>query len=441
MSKTWIKTLIALAVTFLLSSCWFKNGNSSSDVIPEVKGFELLSYVPSDACGVIVCEKAAAGLENLFDSGNVFRELTYGRLADSKMVISYHFVGELIPMIAVDAGRSQADAKQAAEIIEAAAELELEARIVQKPGKSGRKSVLLISPSAPILDAAERHMEAHTSVLEVVGLTAALEKAPARGDVVIFRNDAIANLLPKDFLSKYLGRKQIVGFIKGYSEWTVMHLEGTETAGKGVYLTYDVRTVHPDDFSKSAQVFESQGYGESKVANMLPQGTTYVIDQPVANIDNLLEARKKNLDARGGLKTYSNTCAKLSKNTGVDPEKWAAEIDIKEVAKVQWKNEEVILVRPAKPLVSHNIRFNQHRGFISTLFGQGYSIADDSHSACIGNWLVMGSENAVKHFLAAEVKQKLHYWPSKNVRAIVLADDCQLTWTRSELRFDVYRTY
>ena len=441
MPKTWIKTFAAIAASLFLSSCWLFPGDSSGDSVPEVKGFELLSYVPSDACGVIVCEKAAAGLENLFDSGSVFRELAYGRLADSKMVISYHFVGELIPMIAVDAGRSQGDAKQATEIIEAAAERGLEARVVQKPSRHGRKSVLLVSPSAPILDAAERHMAAHTSVLEVEGLTTALEKAPARGDVVIFRNDAIANLLPKEFLSKYLTRKQLVGFIKGYSDWTVMHLEGTETAGKGVYLSYDVRTVHPDDFSKSAQVFENQAGGESKVASMLPQGTTYVVDQPIASIENLLDARKKNLDARGGLNKFTNTCSQLARTAGVDPVKWAAEIDIKEVAKVQWKNEEVVLVRPARPLVSHNIRYNQYRGFITTLFGQGYSLADDTHSACIGNWLVMGSEDAVKHFLASEVKQKLHYWPTKNVRAIVLADDCQLTWTRSELRFDVYRTY
>ena len=440
MSKTWIKTLAALAASILASSCWF-SGNNSGESLPEVKGFELLSYVPSDACGVIVCEKAGAGLENLFDSGSVFRELAYGRLADSRMVISYHFVGELIPMIAVDAGKSQADSKQAVEIMESAAEHELEARIVQKPTRYGRRNVLLISPSGPILDAAERHMDAHTSVLEVVGLTDALEKAPARGDVVIFRNDAIGNLLPKDFLSKYITRKQLVSFIKGYSEWTVMHLDGTETAGKGVYLSYDVRTVHPDDFSKSAQVFEGQGYGESKVANMLPQGTTYVIDQPVASVENLLDARKKNLDARGGLNKFSNTCSQLARSAGIDPVKWAMETDIKEVAKVQWRGEEVVLIRPGKPLVAHNVRPNHHRGFVTTLFGQGYAIADESYAVCIGNWLIMGGEEAVKHFLASEVKQKLHYWPTKGVKAIVLADDCQLTWTRSELRFDVYRTY
>ncbi|MBO4606147.1 MAG: hypothetical protein J5667_06410 [Bacteroidales bacterium] len=441
MSKTWIKTLAALAVSILLSSCQWFGGRDSGDSVPEVKGFELLSYVPSDACGVIVCEKVVAGLETLFDSGSVFRELSYGRLADSKMVISYHFVGSLTPMIAVDAGKSQADAKQAAEIIESAAAHDLHARIVQKASKYGRRSVLLISPSDPILDAAERHMEAHTSVLEVEGLTDALEKAPARGDVVIFRNDAISNLLPKDFLSKYITRKQILAFIKGYSDWTVMHLTGSEPAGKGVYLSFDVRTVHPDDYSKSAQVFETQGYGESKVANMLPQGTTYVIDQPISSIENLIEARKKNLDAGGALNKWNNACAQLKKTTGEDPLKWAEETDIKEVAKVNWKGEEVVLIRPAKPLVAHNVRPNAHRGFVTALFGQGYAISDESYSACIGNWLIMGSEDAVKHFLASEVRHKLHYWPTKSVKAVVLADDCQLSWTRSELRFDVYRTY
>ena len=437
MSKTWIKILAALAAVLFLCSC---AGSSSSDN-SEVKGFELLSYVPSDACGVIVCEKLAPGLENLFDSGSIFRELFYGKLSDCKTVISYHYVGSLVPMIAVDLGRSQSDAKQAAALIEESAFYDLHARIVQSPAGVSKRSVLLVCSSDPILDAAERHMDAHTSVLEVAGMPEALEKAPSKGDVVIFRNDAIGNLLPKDVLSKYVSRKQLLGFIKGYSDWTVMHLTGAEPAGRGVYLSYEVRTVYPDDYSKSAAVFEEQGYGESKLPSVLPQGTTYAIDQPVFSAQALIEARKKNLDANGGLNRFTNTCNQLGKATGTDPLKWAEETDIKEVAKVVWKGEEVVLVRPAKPLVSHNVRFNIYRGFIPALFGQAYSLADDSHSACIGNWLIMGSEDAVKHFMSSEVRQKLHYWPAKAVKAVVLADDCQLSWTKNELKFDVYRTY
>ena len=437
MSKTWIKTLAALAASIFLCSC--ADGSSSDN--SEVKGFELLSYVPSDACGLIVCEKLAPGLENLFDSGSVFRELFYGKLSDCKMVISYHYVGSLVPMIAVDLGRSQSDARQAAALIEESAFHELEARIVHSPAELSRRSVLLVCSSAPILDAVERHMEAHTSVLEVAGMPDALEKAPSKGDVVIFRNDAIGNLLPKDFLSKYVPRKQIIGFIKGYSNWTVMHLTGAEPAGRGVYLSYKVRAVYPDDFSKSAPVFDQQGFGESKIASILPQGTTYVVDQPIASVETFIEARKKNLDATGGLNRFSNTCAQLRKATGTDPVKWAEETDFKEVAKVSWKGEEVVLLRPAKPLVSHNVRFNTHRGFVTTLFGQAYALADDSHAACIGNWLIMGSEQAVKHFMSSEARQKLHYWPTKGVKAVVLADDCQISWTRNDIQFDVYRTY
>lgn len=437
MSKTWIKTIAALAAAIFLCSC---SGSGSSDN-SEVKGFELLSYVPSDACGVIVCEKLAPGLENLFDSGSVFRELFYGKLSNCKTVISYHYLGSLVPMIAVDLGRSQSDARQAAALIEESAFHDLQARIVQSPAGVSRRSVLLVSASAPILDAAERHMDAHTSVLEVAGMGEALEKAPSKGDVVIFRNDAIGNLLPKDFLSKYTSRRQLLGFIKGYSDWTVMHLTGAEPAGRGVYLSYEVRSVYPDDFSKSALVFEQQGFGESKLPSVMPQGTTFAVDQPIASVETLIEARKKNLDATGGLNRFTNTCNQLKKATGIDPVKWAEETDIKEVAKVVWKGEEVVLLRPSKPLVSHNVRFNTHRGFVVALFGEAYSLRDDSHAACIGNWLIMGSQDAVKHFMSSEVRQKLHYWPSKGVKAVVLADDCQVSWTRNELKFDVYRTY
>ncbi|MBP5571843.1 MAG: hypothetical protein J6X39_04170 [Bacteroidales bacterium] len=442
MSKTWLKTIAALAASLFLLSCW-QNGNQEGSSVPEVKGFELLSHIPSDACGVIVCDKTATGIENIMDNRSVFREFSYGALADSRMVISFHFQGELIPMLAIDAGRTQTAIKQATPVMEAAAEFGLQSRLVAAPAKKrgGNRSVLLLSPSEPLIDAAERHLEAHTSVLEVEGLKEALEKAPSKGDVVIFRNDAIANILPKNFLSKYVTRRQLTGFIKGWSDWTVLHLTGSEAAGKGVYLSYDVRTVHPEDYSKAVKVYEDQGYGESKIPDIIPQGTTYVVDLPLSSVETFIESRKKNLDAGAGLNKFVNTCAQLKKNTGVDPVKWAIETDIKEIAKIQWKDEEVLIIRPAKPLVSHNVRYNSHRGFATTLFGQGFSLADDSHAACIGNWLIMGSESAVKHFMASEVRQKLHYWPTKNVKAIVLADDCQLAWTRSELRFDVYRTY
>lgn len=434
-SKTLLKIWAGLVLLLgFVCSCGNAAGGSDGNALNS-----LLGCVPSDACGIICCEKLSAGVENLFDSDSPFRDISFGELSSAKAVISYHYTGQLSVVAAIDAGRSQGAEKRAAQVVSSAALYGIDSRLIVPEGKS--RAVLVLSSSASLIDSAERIMRSDASVMDVPGLADAVAKAPSKGDVILLRNDSIGYILPKDFLSKYLPRRNTLSFVKTFSEWMIFSLTSVQAAGRGEYLGYEVSPVCGDDPSWGAVALDAGGFGESKVHGLLPQGTTFVVDQCFEDVSLYMEQRCKYLDSQGKLNSFENSCKSMRRSSGIDPVKWLADTDIKEIARVRWKNEEVILLRPAKDMVSHDIRANRYRGFIPLLFGQAYAIKDDSSAVCIGNWLVMGSRSAVKHFISSELRLKTHEWPTRGVKAVVLADDIQLSWDKGGVHFEVYRTF
>lgn len=434
-SKTWLKIWAGIALLLgLVCSCGNSGEGADGNSLTS-----LLECVPSDACGIICCEKLSAGMENLFDSDSPFRDISFGELSSARALVSYHYTGELSVVTVIDAGRSKSAEKRAAQAISSAALYGIDSRLIMSEGKS--HAVLVLSASASLIDSAERNVRSGTSVLDVPGLADVVAKTPAKGDVILLHNNSISYLLPRDFLSEYLPRSRTVSFVKTFAEWTMLSLTSVQAAGRGEYMHYDVTPVCGDDPSWGAVAFDAGGFGESKVHGLLPQGTTFVVDQCFEDVSIYMEQRRKYLDSQGKLNSFENSCKSMRRSSGIDPVKWLADTDIKEIARVRWKNEEVLLLRPAKDMVSHDIRANKYRGFIPLLFGQAYTIKDDSSSVCIGNWLVIGSRTAVKHFISSELRLKTHEWPTRGVKAVVLADDLQLSWDKRGIHFDVYRTF
>lgn len=434
-SKTLLRICAGLALLLgFVCSCGNAGEGSDGNVLNS-----LLGCVPSDACAIICCEKLSAGVENLFDSDSPFRDISFGELSSERAVISYHYTGELCVVTVIDAGKIKGADKRAAQAISSASLYGIDARLIVPEGKP--RAVLVLSASASLIDSAERNMRSNTSVMDVPGLADAVAKAPAKGDVILLRNDSIGYLLPKDFLSRYLPRRNTVSFLKAFAEWMVFSLTSAQAAGRGEYLSYEVSPVCGDDPLWGAAALGAGGFGESKVQGLLPQGTTFVVDQCFEDVSLYLEQRRKYLDAQGRLNSFENSCKSMRRSSGIDPVKWLADSDIKEIARVRWKNEEVLLLRPAKDMVSHDISANRYRGFIPLLFGQAYAIKDDSSAVCIGNWLVMGSRSAVKHFISSELRLKTHEWPARGVKTVVLADDLQLSWDKGGVHFEVYRTF
>lgn len=437
--------LVAVAVLYAGSSKAKREKaeelNPQSTVL--VKGYNLLGYIPSDAVSMMCADRLGEGVERIFSPDDIFRSLDYSGLENESMVVSYHYVGELIPMLVINAGRASDKKPVAVErLIKEAAAKELAFRYYDAPAHSGRRNVLMISPSENIISAAVRHIEERTSVLEAPGLAQALTVAPSKGDVYIIRNSAIDLLLEKNFLAKYLPKRGSIPFFKKFCNWTVLNLESMLPVGSGEMLSYSVSTYQPADnmahYMNAIQAFPA---GESKLPEIIPYGTTFAVDIPTSSYPDLMAARKAFMDASTVLDAYGRSRKFLIKATGHDPEHWAEELDIKEVARIYCRGENLLLVRPGVPQEAYDVKPFEYIGALSLLFGSVFAIPDETSVACNGTWLIIGKESAVRHLLASRQRRKLTDWPTKNVKCAVLADDYQLSFTAKGARLDVYRKY
>lgn len=446
MSKTWKWIIVAVAAILIgtvVAVVLIKRPEPSDTAASPVKhtGFELFQYVPSDASAVISYNKLSEGLEDVFDFQSPYRDLRLGDLASEKVAISMHFAGRMIPMVAVYAGKQSSEPSSAVTALCQEAE-RAGLKTLFIPGETRKdRNVLLVSELESILYSAKRHFEEHSSVFNADGISEALSSVSGKNNVVLVRNESVKDLVPSDFLSKLYKRKDVVDFLKNYAAWTVLTRKSSEMVGKGTLSKYEVRAVGHSDFSHLCNVLGSQSVSESELQYMIPVGTQYIVDLPLADVETFIEARKKYLDSRGGLNNYNNNLAKLSKKSKVNPEEWLKSINVKEVARISWKGESVILVRPEEASLAHNIKANKYSGMIPLVFGKSFEIGNDSMCACIGHWLIFGSDKSVKHYIESNKDQKNMYGMEKSSKLFFTADNVSAVWTRTGLELDIYKNF
>ncbi len=434
--------LIAVAVLYLGYAADNAPAEQDDAAIEAPKGYELLSYVPSDASAVICSASLSNCLEKQFQPEHVFRNMDFGALSSSPVAVSFHYVGELIPLLVVGIPKSVARHEEIVEqIMKEAAVAGLSFLHYPSLGR-GDKAVLLMSPSENVLSSAVRHIEENTSLLEAHGVPAALNAKVSKGDVLLIRNGASANLFDKTFLATYFKRNDVVSFLRRASEWTVLSLESADRAGRGEYLSYKLGTVQSaDDPSCFMNMLSACPAGASKLEGCLPYGTSFVLDMPVGDLDAFFSARAALLDARGSLLQYGRTLDKLKESSGISPEGWARQIEIREVTRIYCRKDQLILVRTASRQDDEDVHPNICTGFVPALFGSAFAIPDDSFCAIRGEWMVFGSEAAVLRYLHGTNRIEALWWPSRNVKLLLLADDIQFCATGKGAELSIYRKF
>ena len=160
-------------------------------------------------------------------------------------------------------------------------------------------------------------MDEQASITEVPGVSEALKQMDSKGQTLILRNSSVSGFLPSDFLAGYVKRSNLLGFIKGFSDWTVLHLDQVRVAGRGQYMDFTLVPVLGDAVNKYYSVLQGLQPAQSHLGGMLPYGTTFALDMPVASLEQTLELRKLYLDATGGLNKFNTAC----RSNG--PAKWA----------------------------------------------------------------------------------------------------------------------
>ncbi len=347
----------------------------------------LLRTVPSRAVAVMHFNRCEPALEFLLDSTSVFRQLDYGRLGDEEMILSYDYSAGLIPLLAVDAGRAGADTSAAVrKVLQQAEELKLNP--LYTADLLPKRAAVLLSPSRAAIDEALMHIESGASVLDAADFAGVSALADGTAGNIILKNESAGRWLPAKMLKGQVERREMVKFVSGASQWTVLSFRDLSRRG------ITVRCFTGGKRKYLAEMFAGLPAGESKLALAVPDTAHYIVDLPLKDWKQYSEAWKDCLDARAELSKYKGRLAGLKKRFGKSPDAWLAEMAPREIALVRWESHEVLLLRSGHKRKG-DVAENPYPGFIPAIFGEAFRIADDSCTAVRDGWTLFGSADDI----------------------------------------------
>jgi hypothetical protein len=403
---------LVLAAALTLAACSGGGGEG-----PAAEAPEMLRAVPSDALSVGIFSRCDNAMANMLDSTSVLFKLDYGKLARQKAVIALCDVGSLEPLLILETSKLRHEGGvPVADTIPQAASLARQAdslRLYSEQLAFDKHNVLLVSPSATVMTVVRRHLASESSILDAPNFDGVLEAAGS-SDAIIWRNSGAAKLFKLDVCS--IPRKQMTGFLKGTTEWTVLCGD-------------KLRTVQPRTERYLCNFLDAAGDGQSKLGSFFPPEPELLIDIPIADRQEWRKLYETMLDARVELEGYEKRIAALRKATGKSPLDWEKENDIQEVVYVATKDWTINMVRTAKAAKGSGkghseVQANPRTGFIAALYGEPFSSADSCFIRS-GNWIISGPRAVLDTLRPATVKG----WPSK-AAAVVQVPGHKLIWTK-----------
>ena len=418
------KPTLALLLALPLLLCCGNPARKTDAPVQEKRIPELLAAVPSDALGVICFDRCAEGLR-LYDSTSVLQKLDLSDFKNARMALSLCYNGSLVPVLALDTHRAEADSAAALKALtEQAASLKVFSHYFEPDPAAGRQGMLILSPSEAQITAVRRHVTQHTSILDAPYFRQALSAAGG-DDFVIYRNSGAERLAPKGWMQEFFPRRELTGFLRQLADWTVL-----TPASDG----FSVQPVQGPADSYFANILSLLPFSDSRLGAVLPDSVRFALALPVSN-PAFREAFERWQDASVKMTRYRRTLDALRKESGKDPLKWEKEIDVRELALVRdGEGHAVVLVRPGKAVADRPAGENPWRGFIPTLYGSAFTLADDSCEAARDGWYVYGSPADVQAWLDAEHPETASKWPGKGCRFILYEPEKTLAWGKKGLR-------
>lgn len=419
------KPTLALLLALPLLLCCGNPARKADAPVQEKRIPELLAAVPSDALGVICFDRCADGMR-LYDSTSVLQKLDLSDFRNARMALSLCYNGSLVPVLALDTRRAEADSAAALNALLAqAASRKVFSHYFEPDAASGRHGMLILSPSEAQITAVRRHVSEHTSILDAPFFREALSAAGG-DDFIIYRNSGAERLAPKGWMQDIFPRRELTGFLRQLADWTVLTPESDG---------FSVQPVQGPADSYFANILASLPFSDSRLGNVLPDSVRFALALPVSN-PAFREAFERWQDATVKLTRYHRTLDALTKESGKDPLKWEKEIDVRELARVHdAEGRSVVLVRSGKAVTDRPAGDNPWRGFIPVLYGSAFALADDSCEAVRDGWYIYGSKADVQAWLDAELPETAARgkWPGKGCRFIIQEPERTLAWGKKGL--------
>lgn len=420
-----ILAVMMLGVGVAVAVLYSGTGGDKADggnVVPDQERYLLLPAVPADAV-LVGCfsdaEEAMSGLLSGFAFPSALADsMAAGRfkdIASSGIAVSLHYSGDLQPLYVFDAGKASADpSKDASSLIAFARQRGMAAEFVDCSSLTGgardisRRSLVLVSESDLLVASSVRHLEKAVSVMDAGGFADAASSVSGN-DILFFSNSHSKALMGEMFTRKYAARHI---FVSDFAQWTVADLSGSNDSG--VYAS--VSALYEDDPSDFMTVFAESASDVSKVSRILPSYTLSAVTLPMKDTKPYITAYQAYMDYRQSLQTYRQTQRRLEARTGVSPEEFVRRLDVKEVARADFmagsalvsvnlirtgRQDSLLFVGTdgkASDTGKPAIHAWPYSSYLSSVFGNIFSLEDESCFTYIDGWVISGSLEAVSQY-------------------------------------------
>lgn len=396
-----------IAVVFLYSGTGAHNSKKTEQVA-DTDRYLLMSVVPSDAVLAASFSKVAKAPAGVY-AGIVLPESAM-RFSSA---VSLHYSGEMIPLYMFDVGRASAEPSESAvSLVGAFQEQGLSVEYVDGSnvtGPAAGRALVIASKSDVILKSSLRHIEKNLSIMDAPGFVKAM--AASQGEDVLFVSNSYAGkLLPAMFVKKY---SSYSGFISRVADWTVLDLKSTENR-----FSMSGTAIYDDDHSEFIRVLANSAPAYSSVSSVLPSYTRFAISLPLGRMDSYTEAYRGYLDSRQSLQKNLAEQKTLERRMGVSPAVFMQSVGVKEVAMASFvagsSLETVILLKPDSADLSMVFKGTDvtsmknyvpavhawpYASFVSSVFGNIFSLKDESCFTYVNGWLIIGSIAAVEEYV------------------------------------------
>ena len=376
-----------IAVAFLYKDTDADKGKKAVKVADQER-YVLLSAVPSDAV-LVAC---------FSDRGP----------SGSRMVVSLHYSGKLLPLYIYDAGKPSetgSPSQEASDLIDSLAEKGLTARFAISD-----RSMVVASESEVLVQSALRHISKSMSVMDAPGFADATSLVSGN-DVLFVSNVHASYLMPAVFTKKYTSYSS---FVSRLSEWTAFDI--TES---GKSFSMDGSVVYGGDAAEYMTVLQKSSSSVSALSGILPSYAVFAASLPLDGIEEYTDAYDAFLDSRQLLQKNNAAKKALSGKTGISPENLMASVGVREVAVASFmaggKLQKVNLIRTGKDIPEVLFKGTEgfskkdyvpaihawpYAGFTASLFGNLFALEDESCFTWIDGWVVSGSMEAVDEYVS-----------------------------------------
>lgn len=433
---------VAAAVFFLYSG----TGKGRVSSLSSDSSTGLFSAVPADAVMVADFSDLKTACDLLTDSTGCFMYLAgstgnagflsflknarnggLGSLRSSHALLSLHYNGTLVPLLAIDAGRSFSEIPEhVTSFIENARSFGLSVSCVDASEHAvqhsylSRRSVIFISTSDVFPKSAERHMDKGISILNSDGFADCLDASG--GENTIFVSGGGIGKLFTGIADRSV--YSYADFFKKFAGWTYFTL--SDHSDKA--LAFTGGAVSDEGVEDFINVFRSYQPSRSQVADVLPSYTLFFASLPLSDVSSYISAADAFSDGAGRLDKIESGRKAFKKESGVSPVSWASGLDIKEVAagffRAGGNVEKVLLLRAGakdisslfKELDRESLKEKTpklykyaYQGFASSVFGSFFSLEDETAFTYIDGWIIVGSESAVSEYVEGRALENTLY--------------------------------